>query len=281
MARSGIEIFEDDEEADLATFMLDACGLKFSKFMFNESILTRENFEKNYDVLLKMAENRGFSRATYLLLAYFTLITGVKLSENFRQEILEVADGKHEDGRWVNEEITLIRKKYLEDFREKIRFHKQGQKLHPVSFKYSDKDFMDSKVLIGINQFRDFLASKKSMHHHIEHLNLDGWNLKTFPQEIFELQNLKTLSLEYNQITHIPEEISNLTSLKILFLKDNQLTFLPDSIGKLPLLKSLRVCFKSLIYFYRTSSLKIFCFMEIFSFHLFISARCSHKFSLS
>ena len=53
MTRDEVEILEDDEEADIASFMLNACGLESHDFYFQERNLTRENFEKNYDTLVK------------------------------------------------------------------------------------------------------------------------------------------------------------------------------------------------------------------------------------
>jgi len=238
MRRSGVEILWDDEEADINGFMLEACGITSTDFLLNERILTRENFEKNYKVLVKMAESRG-RRAPYFVLGYFTLLTGARISEKLRQKILEIAQWEHEEGYWQDKDFALKRKIYLEDFSEKIRIHKAGTKLHPAIFKYSGKDFSESRVLIGVNNILDFYENKRN--YDIEHVNLDGWNLTSIPQEIFELQNLKSLSLEFNQISDIEDEITNLTTLKHLFLDYNQLRSIPESFGKLASLKSLSI----------------------------------------
>lgn len=239
MTRAGVEILEDDEEADIASFMLNACGLESHDFFFHERNLTRENFEKNYDILVNMVHNRSFRRAPYFVFGYFTLLTGAKISEKIRREILEAADWKHEEGYWHDEEFAAKRRAYLEDFREKIRIHKPGQKLHPARFSYSFKDFKNSQVVIGINQFQDFCDYGKI--HSVKHVNLDGWNLKTIPEKIFELQNLKGLSLEFNQLQTIPDEISNLKSLKYFYLNYNNLHTLPDGMGGLSSLKELSI----------------------------------------
>jgi len=239
MARDGVEILEDDEEADIASFMLNACGLESRDFYLNEKILTRENFEKNYKVLVKMVEGRSFRRAPYFVWGYFALLTGTKISEKLRREILEVAKWDHEVGYWRDEEFAIKRKAYLKDFREKIRIHKTGQKLHSAIFKYSGRDFIDSKVVVGINQFREFCESEKIFD--IKHVNLDGWNLESIPPEIFNLKNLKSLSLEFNHITEIAHDISKLTSLKYLYLCYNCLKTLPENIGLLNSLKSLNI----------------------------------------
>jgi hypothetical protein len=239
MTRIDVGILEDDEEADVAAFMLEACGIESTEFLFNERILSRENFEKNSKTLLRMAKNRGSRRAPYFVIGYFALLTGAEISEKLRQKILEVAKWEHEEGYWHDNDFALKRKIYLEDFSEKIRIHKAGIKLHPAIFKYSGKDFVESRVLMGISQFRDIYENGNILD--IEHLNLDGWNLMSIPQEIVELQNLKSLSLEFNQISEIREEISNLASLKHLFLNYNQIKVIPDSIGNLSSLESLSI----------------------------------------
>ncbi|MEI6428463.1 MAG: COR domain-containing protein [Pseudanabaena sp. ELA607] len=60
-----------------------------------------------------------------------------------------------------------------------------------------------------------------------------GNRLTTIPQEIFQLTNLKELSISYNQITAIPDEIANLANLTTLNLNDNQITAIPDVIDNL------------------------------------------------
>lgn len=231
MTRAGVEILEDDEEADIASFMLTACGLESQDFYFQERNLTRENFEKNYNTLVNMVHNRSFRKAPYFVIGYFALLTGGTISEKLRRDILEAASWRHEEGCWHDEEFAVKRKVYLEDFRQKIRIHKPGQELHTAKFKHSFKDFKNSQVVIGINQFRKVCRSNKI--HYIKHINLDGWNLKTFPEEILELQNLRGLSLEFNRIQEIPEEISNLKLLKYLYLDYNNLDRLPDGVGEL------------------------------------------------
>ncbi len=237
MTRAGVEILEDDEEADIASFMLNACGLESHDFFFHERNLTRENFEKNYDTLVKMVHNRSFRRAPYFVIGYFALLTGGKLSEKLREEILEAASWKHEEGYWLDKDFALKRKVYLEDFREKIQMHKAGQTLHTAIFKYSGQDFLKSKVVVGINQFRDYCDYGKL--HNIRHINLDGWGLKSIPQEVFEATHLKSLSLEFNELTKIPEGVSKLKSLKYFYLDYNNLHTLPDGMGELSSLKEL------------------------------------------
>jgi len=250
MARGSVAILDDDAEADVAGFMLEACGIESRDFFNNERVLTRENFEKNYDILEKMVHVRQPSseyitgineagRAPYFVIGYFALLTGARISENLRKGILEVANWEHEEGYWKDEGFALKRRRYLEAFQEKIQLHKAGQELHTAIFKYHEKNFLESSVVIGLNQFRDYCDYGKIQE--IKHVNLDGWGLKTIPQEVFELNNLKSLSLEFNELSEIPDEISNLTSLTRLYLNYNLLKVLPESIGRLSSLKSFSI----------------------------------------
>ncbi len=239
MTRSTVGVLWDDEEAGIAGFILEACGIDSTDFLANERLLTRENFEKNYNVLVKMAENRGSRRSSYFVIGYFALLTSAKIPEKMRRGILNAAKWEHEEGYWHDNSFALKRRIYLEEFREKIRIHKAGVKLHSAIFKYDWMDFLASKVLIGVKQFQNF--NENRTFYDIEHVNLDGCNLTSIPEEIYELQNLKTLSLDFNQISEIYKEISNLVSLKHLYLNYNQLKSLPDSIGDLQSLKGLSI----------------------------------------
>ena len=248
MARDGVGILEDDEEADIAAFMLEACGIESWDFYGDERIFTTENFEKNLHVLEKMAQLRRpeaiisineSGRAPYFVIGYFALLTGVRISEELRQDILEAAKWEHEEGYWLDEDFLIARKAYLKDFREKIHIHKAGQILHAASFKYSGKNFRGSEVVVGINQFQDYCDYRKL--DKIRHINLDGWNLKSIPERIFHIPKLKSLSLEHNQITEISQEISSLKCLEQLYLDYNYITELPEAIGELESLRSLDI----------------------------------------
>jgi len=244
MSRKGIEILDDDEEADIVGLMLGACGIETRDFYFNEKILTREIFEKNYELLLKMIHGRKYRRAPYFVLGYLTLLTGSKLSIKLKKEILEITKWKKEMGLWSEEDQAIKRKTYLEDFNNKISQHKPGTTLHTASFKYNGKDFINSKVVVGINQFKELYESGEI--YSVDHVNFDGWGLEFIPQEIFELKNLRTLSLEFNQIKNIPDDISELKLLKYLYLCYNQLKELPESIGNLTSLKGLNLIHNNL-----------------------------------
>jgi hypothetical protein len=234
----------------MAAFMLDACGLDSSDFYDDERVLTRENFEKNYQFLERMVQTRqrkkGFikrwedpSRTPYFVIGYFALLTGGKISEKLRQRILEAAKWEYEDGYWTEEGFALKRQIYLEDFREKIKILRSGQKLHTAIFKYPEEDFLNSKVVVGVNQLKDYYNHGKLSN--IHHVNLDGWGLKSIPKEVFELSSLKSLSLSHNSLREISDELSNLTSLESLYLDYNLFKSYPEPIGVLISLNSLNI----------------------------------------
>lgn len=242
MARGSAQLLDDDEEIDLATFMLDACGIDYGDFFYNERILSKENLEKNFNYLRKMVENRSSRRAAYFVIGYLILITGSKIPEDLRQDILDNTKWKDEESRWLNENKKIERKIYLRDFQEKVLKHKPNQKLHPIRLIYPNgKNDLYIKyrenTIIGNNEFHD--ACKSGKINKAKHINLQGWGLKDIPETIFKISSLESLCLEYNQIKKIPEEISELTSLKILYLDYNELKNFPKPVTKLKIIEDL------------------------------------------
>jgi len=70
-------------------------------------------------------------------------------------------------------------------------------------------------------------------------LALEDNNLTSLPNEIGDLNNLESLSAEFNNLTTIPPGIENSTSLKNLYLSENNITSLPNEIGNLNSLQTL------------------------------------------
>ncbi|MCW6048986.1 leucine-rich repeat domain-containing protein [Lyngbya sp. CCAP 1446/10] len=60
-----------------------------------------------------------------------------------------------------------------------------------------------------------------------------GNKLTEFPDVVFQLTNLKILSIAHNQIKVIPEAIGQLFNLTWLYLGGNQITVIPEFIGQL------------------------------------------------
>ena len=72
-------------------------------------------------------------------------------------------------------------------------------------------------------------------------LLLDFNNLTDIPCDIFSLLKLEKLSLANNSLTSIPEYIGHLTNLKELYLQSNLLTSIPNSICNLKNLRLLHL----------------------------------------
>lgn len=73
-------------------------------------------------------------------------------------------------------------------------------------------------------------------------LDLSNNNLAAFPEEILTLSNLRSLTLDKNQIKHFPIDFSSIFSnLKLLSISNNQLEGLPINLSKLEKLQYLNV----------------------------------------
>ncbi|UXE59960.1 MAG: leucine-rich repeat domain-containing protein [Woronichinia naegeliana WA131] len=70
-------------------------------------------------------------------------------------------------------------------------------------------------------------------------LNLAAQGLTEIPREVFQLQNLTTLSLYNNQIVEIPDAITQLQNLIRLNFSNNQIVEISDAIAQLQRLKVL------------------------------------------
>lgn len=236
MARSTARVLDDDEELDLLDFMLEACAIELEDFLFDERVLTKENFKKNFDALLKMVKNRSSRRASYFVIGYLILITGIKISDTLRKDILHNTQFSAEEGCWFDRRGEIEREIYLKDFQEKIHAHESKGKLHPIRLIYFDGRqnlYTDkrSEVIIGLNELQERCMSKDI--YNIHHILLQGEGLTTVPDTLYKFVNLESLSLEYNQIKHIPEDFSKLTSLKTLYLDYNEFTTFPEPLVNL------------------------------------------------
>ena len=74
-----------------------------------------------------------------------------------------------------------------------------------------------------------------------EHLDLSGNYLEELPTSINKLKNLKTLTLDNNQLRDLqfPHTICELSNLIMLSVSNNQLSVLPSNIERLKELKRL------------------------------------------
>ncbi|MEP6647812.1 MAG: leucine-rich repeat domain-containing protein [Saprospiraceae bacterium] len=74
-------------------------------------------------------------------------------------------------------------------------------------------------------------AIQDAFDHKSKVLNLNGYTLDPFPEEIFRLKHLEQLYLADNKISHIPSGLGSLSSLREIYLNDNLLSALPSANG--------------------------------------------------
>lgn len=77
------------------------------------------------------------------------------------------------------------------------------------------------------------LRMKLDLAKSLDRLDLSDCGLEEIPKGVFELEDLKDLSLSGNFISEIPAEIGNLKALERFVVAGNLITHLPESIGKL------------------------------------------------
>ena len=77
-------------------------------------------------------------------------------------------------------------------------------------------------------------------------LILDYKEISSLPESIGNLISLQKLSLRFVKLTTLPESIGDLTSLQVLSLDHNKLTTLPESIGNLTSLQKLNLMYNQL-----------------------------------
>lgn len=73
----------------------------------------------------------------------------------------------------------------------------------------------------------------------ISQIRMVGINIEELPKSIGNLDSLKILNLNYNQLPNLPKEIGRITTLEELLLRKNTITELPKTIGKLMRLQKL------------------------------------------
>lgn len=72
-----------------------------------------------------------------------------------------------------------------------------------------------------------------------KNINISGLGLKTIPQEIFEIYDLKELYLGGNQLTDLPNDLANLQELVSINLQKCQFSHFPDVLLKLKNIQSI------------------------------------------
>ncbi|KAL6055298.1 Transient receptor putative cation channel subfamily A member 1 [Balamuthia mandrillaris] len=76
-------------------------------------------------------------------------------------------------------------------------------------------------------------------------LNLSNMELRTVPDQVWELSDLTELNLGFNELTTLPQSISKLSKLEVLRLDSNRLKTLPQQLGTMKHLKEVTLALNS------------------------------------
>jgi len=104
--------------------------------------------ERAYDQLIAHAYEKK-SRLAFMVLGVFLMLHKSKITEELRQTILKYSDWEYEKDQLKNKKDREERKKFLDDFREKIKKY-DGTKVVKVPF-YTVTRIIDEKKAMGDN----------------------------------------------------------------------------------------------------------------------------------
>ncbi len=111
------DILDGDDEADMEIETVIKCGLDYSDYAKNTSLLTKELFESHFNEVLELVHYWS-SSIGYLVLGAFILNTGSRLPDDVKVLILDAIDKDPYIGR--SDKYQKARKEVLEDFRNKV-----------------------------------------------------------------------------------------------------------------------------------------------------------------
>lgn len=85
----------------------------------------RTHIERCYDKLTAFVRDQH-SRLAYLVLGWFLMFFGGRMTEEVKREILKYSEWSYEKNQFKTEEERELRKRFLFEFREKIIKYKEG-----------------------------------------------------------------------------------------------------------------------------------------------------------
>lgn len=229
--------------------------------VFKEEIARR--IESAYPSVIKYLINEDYIK--FLDKEEFSSLDLEKIT-NFKQE-LSIPIIKQMVLVGLSNLNNLFKKKIIEGFKEGTESFRNYLYSNEYLSYLSKNENLDIIPLKGErNILREFehkirnqfvyhaygLDTKDSLKFVIEGKNISGlgfykinFNERLFLKEVFEslleLQSLKTLYLNNNQLKKLPDSIGKLQSLQALYLNNNQLNKISDSIGNLKNLSYLDV----------------------------------------
>ena len=143
MATDDATIMCGESQMDIEWGIVEMCGLDISEYIEDDTLLTRELVEKNFEKIVNYVKSEYNSYVAHQVLGYIILKTGSNLPSILQNDILRCASWQREkefwsqDPRWENP-----RKFFLEDFKNKIRDHVAGKKTFLAEIFPEDPDYL-------------------------------------------------------------------------------------------------------------------------------------------
>lgn len=130
---------------------------------------------------------------------------------------------------------TVYRSEFVPNESEKLVI--QGVELPAIPISFQEQ--IGSEFTVEQPEVQKVIQEAKTSK--ATELHLNGFELTSIPEEVYELKQLKILHLDDNHLTTIPNEIGKLKKLEELMVRNNQLEKIESGLGALPKLKVLSV----------------------------------------
>ncbi|XP_013384746.1 erbin-like [Lingula anatina] len=189
-------------------------------------IIQEKNYEKIWDLLVKMLELRTLS-LSFLQLPCIPNLHGEKCVFTEKLRCLFLTGNNLEDLPDAMRVLQCLKRMQLGS--------NSFTKIPDVIARLQGLEHLD----MSKNQVTDDgIAHLDFKDLKLKELYLNGNKIRTLPPNIFKLRELTHFDGSYNELQSIPDEIDQLQNLKYIRLKQNRLRRLPESLGNV---KSLEV----------------------------------------
>ena len=131
----------NDYYLDIEAKVVETCGLDFFDYILENSILTPELFNAHYDEIVEIARHRE-ERQGLLALGFLIMKVGAKIPKEVRIDILTEVELELTDWVYDDPEYGKIRRKYLEGFKDKLWYYREGEKIQLREVSLIGKSFI-------------------------------------------------------------------------------------------------------------------------------------------
>ncbi|TES98663.1 MAG: hypothetical protein E3J90_05605 [Promethearchaeota archaeon] len=143
MATDNATIMGGEDQMDIEWGIVDICGINISEYIEDDTLLTRELVEKNFEEIMKYVKSEYNNYVAHQVLGYIILKTGSNLPSELQNDILMCALWDIEKEFWLqNPRWENPRKFFLKDFKTKIGNHVAGKKTLLEEIYPEDPDYM-------------------------------------------------------------------------------------------------------------------------------------------